>query len=198
MKTHLTPLRSALSWLAALCLAGCAGLAGPPTIRLSGDEVQTLVSKAFPQEKRLLEVLDVTIAAPRTQLLPERNRLSAALDMQARDRVFGAQWKGRLEFDAALRWNPADQTVRLDQVRVQDLVVDKADKPDAITHTNTTLNRSHTERLSAAVAERLLENLSLYQLSGERAAQMQRLGVAPSAVTVTSRGVEITFEAIKR
>lgn len=196
MKTHLTPLRSALSWLAALCLAGCAGLAGPPTIRLSGDEVQTLVSKAFPQEKRLLEVLDVTIAAPRTQLLPERNRLSAALDMQARDRVFGAQWKGRLEFDAALRWNPADQTVRLDQVRVQDLVVDKVDKPDAIT--NTALNRSHTERLSAAVAERLLENLSLYQLSGERAAQMQRLGVAPSAVTVTSRGVEITFEAIKR
>ena len=31
-----------------------------------------------------------------------------------------------------------------------------------------------------------------------RIAQLQQKGYAPSAVTVTSRGVEITFEAVKR
>ena len=40
--------------------------------------------------------------------------------------------------------------------------------------------------------------LSLYRLSPERAEQLQQKGCTPSAVTVTSRGVEITFEAVKR
>lgn len=174
--------------LAALMVIGCAGFGGPPTVTLRPGDIQALMQKHFPQERRLLEVLDVTIAAPRTRLLPESNRLGVVLDIQARDRVFGGSRQGRLDFDAALRWEPRDQTVRMTQVRVQDLSLD----PEG------SATRSRAERLGAAAVERLLEDLSLYQLRGEPAARMQQRGVVPTAVTVTSRGVEITFEALPR
>jgi len=183
MKPELKLPRRALLLLTIAGLASCAGLGGPPTVTLKADDIQSLVQKSFPQERRLLEVLDVSVAAPATRLLPERNRIGAVIQIQARDRLFGATWKGRLDFDAALRWEPRDQTVRLTQVRVQDLASDAASPV-----------RTPAERLGLAVTERVLEDLSLYQLGGERAQQMQRLGVMPSAITVTSRGVEITFQ----
>ena len=155
---------------------------------LHADEIQALLQKSFPRERRLLDAVDVSIAAPRTRLLPDSNRIGAVLDVQARERIFGGSWSGRLDFDAALRWDAAEQSVRLTQVRVQDLVLNSAGNA----------TRSSTERLGAAVAERMLEDLSLYRLKPERAAQLQQKGYAPSAVTVTSRGVEITFEAVKR
>ncbi len=179
---------SAIAALATGLTVGCAGFGGPTTVTLRADEIQALVQKSFPRERRVLDVVDVSISAPRTRLLPDSNRIGAVLDVQARERVLGGSWAGRLDFDAALRWDAAEQAVRLTQVRVQDLVLTAAgDAP-----------RSSTERLGAAVAERMLEGSSLYRLSPERAAQMQQKGYAPSAVTVTSRGVEITFEAVKR
>ena len=120
---------SAIAALAAGVGVGCAGLGGPTTVTLRADEIQALVQKSFPRERRLLEVLDV----------------------QARERLLGGSWAGRLDFDAALRWDAADQSVRLTQVRVQDLVLTSGGNA----------TRSSTERLGAAVAERLLEDLSL-------------------------------------
>lgn len=172
--------------VSALCLLGlvaCAGLMGPPKVTLSQSEIEGLVQRNFPIDRLLMEIFDVTVHAPRVQLVPERNRLAAVVDVRARNRLFAGTWQGQLHFDAALRWEPRDQTVRLSQVRVQDLALAQ---PGA-------LNRSTLERLGAAVAERVLEDSSIYRLSAERAAQMHKLGVEPGAVTVTSRGVEITF-----
>ena len=126
-------------------------MGGPTTVTLRADEIQALVQKSFPRERRLLDVVDVSITAPRTRLLPDSNRIGAALDVQARERLLGGRWAGRLDFDAALRWDAADQSVRLTQVRVQDLVLNSGGNA----------TRSSTERLGAAVAERMLEDLSL-------------------------------------
>lgn len=179
---------SAVAALAAVVAVGCAGFGAAATVTLHADDIQALLQKSFPRERRLLDAVDVSIAAPRTRLLPDSNRIGAVLDVQARERIFGGSWSGRLDFDAALRWDAAEQSVRLTQVRVQDLMLTSAGNA----------TRSSTERLGAAVAERMLEDLSLYRLKPERAAQLQQKGYAPSAVTVTSRGVEITFEAVKR
>jgi hypothetical protein len=164
-------------------LVACAGLGGPPTVTLNERELDSLARRAFPVEKRLLEVFDATVAPPRLRLLPERNRLAAQLDIGLRDRVFGGQWNGLLDFDAALRWENSDQTVRLAQVRVQDF---------RLLNTGT-LPRTGGEKLGAALAERVLEDFTLYRLPAERAQELQRRGLTPGAVMVTSRGVEITF-----
>jgi hypothetical protein len=45
------------------------------------------------------------------------------------------------------------------------------------------------------LAEKLLEDLVIYRLPADKLEQLRRLGVAPGAVSVTSRGVEITLVA---
>jgi hypothetical protein len=167
----------------AFTLASCAGVGGPPKVTLSAAEIEALVKRQFPMDRRMLEVFDVTINAPRISLLPERNRLGAVVDMKARSVLFASGVNGQLTFDSALRWEPTDQTVRLLQVRVQDLALDNSNP----------LARSAGERMGGAVAERMLEDMVLYTLPADRAAQMAALGVKPAAVAVTSRGVEISF-----
>ena len=179
-----------LAWLlsaVALVLVACAGLGGPPTVTLSASELEQMVERSFPIDRRLLDLLDVSVRLPKVSLLPERNRVAMVLGVRARDRVFANSWQGQLSFDAALRWDAGDQSVHLTQVRVQDLALDN---PGAAT-------RTAAERMGGALAERVLEDMSLYKLTPERLAQLQTnaglAGLAPSAVTVTSRGVEITF-----
>jgi hypothetical protein len=172
--------------LTAGVVVGCAGLGD--RIVLSERELQGLLDKRFPQDRRAMEVFDVRISAPRVTLLPERNRLASTLDIAARDRLLGTRWGGELRFDSELRWDAAAQAVQLVQVRVQDLAVQG----------NVGTDRNPAERLGAALAERMLEGMAIYTLSPERAAELQKRGVAPAAVNVTSRGVEVTFEPVKR
>ena len=147
----------------------------------SEADIERTLQRSFPVERKLLEVFDVTLAAPMVHLLPERNRLSAVFDLQARDRLMGGSWRARLSLTSALRWDAGEQTLRLTQVRVDDLsLVD----PGAAA-------RSAVERLGAALAERVLEDTAVYRLPPEKAEQLRKLGVEPGAVTVTSRGVEI-------
>lgn len=177
---------AALVWLSGC--AGLQGLGGPPRVTLSRDEIARLLDRQFPRDRRLLEVLDVTLQAPQVRPLPERNRLAAVLDLGVRERVLGGRWKGRLEFDAALRWEPRDRTLRLFQARVSDLQLLSAGAEV----------RTPAERLGAALAERVLEDMVLYTLPAERAEALRAAGVAPAAVAVTERGVEITFSAAAR
>ena len=182
--------RHALIFAAAVPVAllpGCAGLFGPPTVTLTESDLERLLQRNFPIERQLLEVLQVTVDRPRLRLLPERNRVAAELSVSARERLFTRRWQGRCSFEAALRWEDRDQSVRLTQVRVQDLALDEATVP----------TRSTFERLAAVLAEKVLEDLSIYRLPPERAAQMRQAGYVPGAVTVTARGVEITFAAAR-
>ncbi len=172
-----------LALLVPLAMGGCAGLLGPPTVTLSEAELARLMERNFPVDRTLLDIFDVTVNAPRVRLLPEANRIAATVGVRARNRLFALGWQGQIDFDAALRWEPTDQTVRLSQVRVRDLaLVD----PGAF-------NRNTVERLGAALAERVLEDSAIYRLPAERAAQLREKGYRPGSVDVTGRGLEIRF-----
>ncbi len=193
MKLHRKDfLRAASAALAAglLGLSGCAQFGGPRTVVLDQDQLQKIVEKAFPIDRRLLEALDVSVTTPRVRLLPERNRLATELDIETRDRLFGGQWRGRLALDSALRFEPSDRSVRLVQVRVNDFSLDGG----AAAAGGNAARRSQFDRLGAVLAERVLEDLPIYRLTPEREARLAGSGLAPGAITVTSRGVEITFE----
>lgn len=180
---HRRRLLARLSGLALLLLGGCAGLVGPPTVTLGEAEIARLMERQFPLDRSLLDVFDVTVSAPRIRLLSDRQRLAAVVGVRARNRLLGLSWQGQLDFDAALRWDTSDQTVRLSQVRVQDLAF--AD-PGAF-------NRNTVERLGAALAERVLEGSAIYRLPAERAAQLRAKGYVPGSVEINARGLEIRF-----
>lgn len=178
------------TWLlAAVATAfGCAVLDTPNTVTLGEPELQRLVDKSFPIDRRLLDVLDVSVSTPKLHLLADRNRIGTELTISTRDRLFGGSWQGRLQLDSALRWEASDQTVRLSKVQVHDFRLDGGGS----------LARSQAERLGAVLAEKVLEESVLYRLPRERAATLQRQGVVPASLAVTRRGVEITFQPVGR
>jgi len=187
MDVHFHTVRRALLLAApAAWLAGCASLGPPSSVTLTQRDIERLLERRFPLERRVTDLFDVTLKTPRVRLLAERNRLAAVLDVRARDRLLFGSWQGRLSFDTALRWEPRDQSVRLAQVRVEDLALDD---PGSAT-------RSTLERLGAALAERVLEDISLYELTADKARELTQAGVQPSGVAVTPRGVEITFSPL--
>lgn len=196
-------------------LGGCAGLGGPTVITLGETELLGLMNRAFPMQRRVLEVLDVQLSAPRLRLLPERNRMAVDLVLRTQERLLGAAALGQLAFDGALRYEPQEASVRLTQVRVQQLsfagtqalpvgsagtmgaVGPLGAQGSAAAATPSAPVPAYLQRLGAALAERALEDLAIYRVSAERQVSLRQLGLEPGAVTVTSRGVEITLARIK-
>ncbi len=174
--------------LAVLLAVACAVVQSPRSITLSEAELQQLVDKAFPLDRRLLDVLEVSVTRPRLRLQSDRNRIGTELQVSTRDRLFGGQWFGSLALDSGLRWEASDQTVRLAQVRVSDFRLDSGGS----------LARTQAERLGAVLAEKVLEDFVIYRLTPERAARLERAGVMPGTVAVTPRGVEVTLEPVPR
>ncbi len=197
-------------------LAGCAGWVGPQTLTLSEAELNALIGRAFPLQRRVLELLDVQMSAPQLRLLPDVNRLAVALVVSTQDRVFGRSARGSLRFDAALRWDAAEATIRLAQVRVQQLRLDggsgtaalDASQPPTPQTPQTpqtpsppappvgvgdpgAMPASNAARLGLALAERALEDLPLYRLSPERQARLRQLGLQPGTVRVTAAGLQL-------
>ena len=175
-------------------LAGCAGLGGPQVITLGQADLDRLLARKFPMTRRVLELLDVTLSAPRLQLLPERNRIAVALALSSQERLSGRAGQARLDFDSALRYEPGDATLRLTQVRVQQLSLDGGSPPGPAATAPAAPNMpGRLARLGQSLVETALEDLTLYSVPAERLADLRRLGLAPGAVTVTARGVEITL-----
>ena len=184
-------------------LAGCASLLGPQVITLGQADLDRLLARKFPMTRRVLELLEVTLTAPRIQLLPERNRIAVVLDLASQERLSGLAGRARLGFDSALRYEPRDATLRLTQVRVQQLSLDGSSPtlPGATTAAGPSSTVAPVApvapgllaRLGQSLAATALDEMVLYSVPAERLADLRRLGLVPGAVTVTVRGVEITL-----
>ena len=113
----------------------------------------------------------------------ELNRLGSTFDLSAADRLFGKAVQGTLGIDCALRFEPADDSIRLTQVAVQQFQFDSGGSalpPQA-------------RRIGALLAERMLEDLAIYRLKPEQAERLRAAGLRAGTVAVTSRGVEVTL-----
>jgi hypothetical protein len=167
-----------LPWLAA-----CVGFIAPRNVTLSQERLQSAVDRQFPLQRRLLEVIDLTIDRPVLRLLPELNRIGTDLDLSATERLSGRVVRGSLALDYALRYEPSDASVRVSQVRVRDAKLDFGSGP---------LSPS-AARVAALLAERLLDDVALYRADPERLQQLQRLGIVSAEIAVTPLGVELRF-----
>jgi hypothetical protein len=163
-------------------LTACASL-DPRHVTLSAAEVQTLVARQFPRQQRLMELLDVSLTNPVVRLVPERNRMATTMDLQASERLGGRALRGSLAIDHSLRFEPSDATVRLANVKVEDLKLELAGTPLT----------GQAARLGAMLAERALDDFVIYRVSDERRQTMARAGVNNADVAVTTRGIELRF-----
>ena len=189
-------------------LAACSPWTGPRLITLGEAELADRVGRLFPQTRRLLDLLDIELSAPRLRLLPESNRLALALWLRTRERLLGHVGHGQLAFDCALRWAPQDASLRLTQLRVQQLWFEAGAgpvtppmqpmqpmQPPAVA-AGPRETTGIPPRLGPLLAEKLLDDLVIYRLAAEPQARLREAGLAPGAVTVTARGVEITLQRV--
>jgi len=164
-------------------LSGCASLIGTHDVDISESQLALLLARQFPMERKVLEVIDLNIANPQIELIPQGNRVGTELDVTALDRLFGSSAMGHVKLDYALRFQPSDHTIRMTQVRVRELTLSSG---------SNTL-RGASQRIGGLVAENALENLVLYRMKPAQADEMDRLNLVASPITVTATGLHMSI-----
>jgi hypothetical protein len=169
----------------ALWLAACGGLA-PRELVFSEAQLQSAVERHLTREPaRVAEIIELTLARPRVQLLPQRNRIASALDVTAHERITGRALRGSLALEHLLRYEPADATLRLASPRVTAFELDLGAGPLT----------GAAARLSSLIVERALEDAVLWRASESQRDALQRARVQRADIAVTARGVEVRFVA---
>lgn len=164
-------------------VGGCAALFGPRDVEVSQAQLQQAVERRFPLERRYLELLDVTVAAPRVALRPEVNRLATEFDVLISDRIFRAQHRGTIGLNYALRFEPSDNSVRLTNVRVDRFDIDGAPA----------LLRQQLDRVAVMLAEQTLNERPVYTLRPKEVEAVQGRGYRPGEIRVTASGLIVTL-----
>ena len=164
-------------------LAGCASVFGPRTVEVTQAQLQQLLSRRFPLTRRVLEIFDVTVSAPRLRLLLESNRIATDFDVGSTDRLLRAQHTGTLALSFGLRFEATDNTLRVTQVRIERLQIDGAPAP---------LQRQ-LERIGTLVAEQALDDQVIHTLRAKDVEALQGRGYRPSELRVTPNGLLVTL-----
>jgi hypothetical protein len=171
---------------AGLALAGLWGTLAmaQPRYTVSAAQLQQMVAQQFPRRYPVAGLMRMDVQAPLLRLLPERNRLSAEMAVEAAGPLLERSQKGWFEVDFALRYEASDRTVRAHQLRFKRLRM--AD-----------LSPAATELLNAygpTLAEQTLQEVVLHHLSAKDLALTDDLGLQPSTITVTESGLVLGFE----
>ena len=171
----------------AALLAGCAAILGPRTVEVTQAQLEQLLARRFPLTRRVLELFDVTVSAPRLRLLPESNRIATDFDVGSTDRLLRSQHTGALGLSFGLRFEPSDNTLRVMQVRVERLQIDGAPA----------LLQREFERIGTLVAEQSLDDQVIHTLRPQDVEAVQGRGYRPSELRVTPRGLRVTLLPIE-
>ena len=163
-------------------LSGCAALIGTHDVDISESQLTLLLSRQFPMERKVLEVVDLAITNPVLTLIPQGNRVGTDLDVAATDRLFGNSATAHIRLDYGLRFQPSDHTIRMTQVRVRELTLASG---------SSNLHGA-AQRIGGLVAENALEDLVIYRMKPAQADEMDRLGLVASPITVTPQGLHMT------
>jgi hypothetical protein len=188
--------RFLLSAAACLALAGVAPAAladaefpaepqAQPRHTVSAGQLQQAVARRFPLRYPVAGLLDLDLQAPRLRLLPEQNRVSAEMAVEAAGPALHRRYAGTFDVDFALRYEASDQTLRAYQLRFKRL-----NFPD--------LKSSASELLNVygpALAEQSLQEVVLHRLRPQDLALADTMGLQPGSITVTDKGLEIAFVA---
>lgn len=159
-------------------LFGCNGLMGPPHVAYSEAELNQMLARRFPIEKRVMEMLELSLANPKLALRPEAGRIATEFDLLAYERLSGRRWQGQLALEYGLRLDRSDNSLRMDNPWVTRLSLDKG-------------AGAQVERIGALVVEQLLRDVVIHRLKPEQVERMAKAGYELGDVRVTSSGVEI-------
>lgn len=155
----------------------------PPGYAVSAAQLQQMVAQRFPLRYPVHGVLNLDVQAPRLQMLPEQNRLRAAMAVEVAGPLLSRVHPGSFDVDFALRYEASDRTVRAHQLRLARLNFPNM-QPPAQELLNT---------YAPAVAERALQEVVLHQLQPSDLRAIDAMGMQPGPITVTKDGLVIAL-----
>ena len=167
-------------------LLACGAVFGPRTVEVSQAQMQQWIDRQFPLDNRLLEVFDVTVNAPRISLRPETDRLATTVEIVVSDRLLRRPHRGTLFVEHGVRYEPTDNTLRLDRVRLERFELDGAP----------TAAPEPFDRLARQLAERVLSDRVIYTLRPKDVEAVEGRGYRPSEIHVTRSGLSITLQPL--
>ena len=173
--------------LAAVAFAalGCNTLTAQPRFTVSKDQLQQVVAKRFPMRYPIAGLLDLAVQAPEILLLPEKNRLTATMQVEASGTALNRKQAGTFEVEFALRYEVSDRTLRATSLRFKRL-----DFPGLRPEASQMLNL-----YGQALSEKALLEVALHQLRPQDLAMADVLGMQPGSITVTEQGLVFDFVA---
>lgn len=169
----------AAGWL----LLAVRGAWAQPRYTVPLAQLQEMAAQKFPRSVPVQGLLDLTLQAPALRLLPEVNRLGAAMAVDAAGPVLRRSHTGTFDVEFALRYEASDRTLRAHQIRLGRL-----DFPS--------LQPALVQWLNAyapALAEQSLREVTLHQLRPQDTAVFDGLGLQPGPITVTAQGLSVAF-----
>jgi hypothetical protein len=167
----------------AVLLAALPGARAQPGYTVSAERLQQVVAQRFPLRYPVAGLLDLQVQAPHIRFLPEQNRVSAEMAIEAAGPALRRSHSGTFEVDFALRYEPGDRTIRAYRLKFQSLRI-----PDLQPQASELLNA-----YGPAMARELLQEVVLYQLRPQDLALSGNLGMQPDSITVTDKGLVIGF-----
>ena len=169
----------------ALSVLGCSAVVAQPRFTVPADQLQQAVAKRFPLRYPVAGLLDLALQAPELRLLPEKNRLSALMVVEASGQALHRKQAGTFEVEFALRYEVSDRTLRATDLRFKRLSFPGL-RPEASEMLNL---------YGQALSEKALLEVVLHQLKPQDLVMADALGMQPGSVTVTDKGLVVDFVA---
>ncbi|MCA8020454.1 DUF1439 domain-containing protein [Burkholderia metallica] len=167
-----------------LSLAACASTFPfiPDHYTFSRGDVQKAVARKFPYQKTVAQVVDVSLANPAVNLLPDQNRVAVQLDAHFASPFLRAPVNGKFTVSGQLAYDAPTRSVVLRSPAVDSLALDG----DA---------QMYAQQVGAAaglLATQLLTNYPIYTFKPE---QLQFAGVnyEPGTITILTNGIRVAI-----
>lgn len=159
------------------------GAQAQPSYNVSQEQLQKALAQRFPLRYPAGGLFDLNVQSPQLRLLPKQNRLGADMVIDANGPLLREPYAGTFDVDFALRYEPSDQTIRAYQLKVNALrLTGLPPGPAAL-----------IEAYAPALAKQTLLEVTVHKLRPQDLALADTMGLEPSTITVTNKGLTIGF-----
>lgn len=166
-----------------VALAGVPHAQAQPSYTVSLAQLQEMVGPKFPRSVPVQGLVNLTLQSPQLRLLPEVNRLGAAMAVDAAGPALRRQHAGTFDVEFGLRYEASDRSLRAHQIRLGRLEFPTL-QPAAVQLLNT---------YGPVLADQSLGEVVLHTLRPQDTALFDGLGLQPGPITVTPQGLTVGF-----
>ena len=183
--------RTCISALAAALASGVGGTAwaegalpaGARSISIPQSALQAAVAAKFPLARSWQGMVVIQLQKPQVQLLADSNSLRAALEIWVTEKLLGNEYPGQMSLDFGLVYHDADTTIRMTNVRVQQLQM------NGVPPQYQPMFQTYAPRL----AEQVLNGLVVYELPASQRMLLKGLGYTVHGIEVQPNQLRIVL-----